>query len=265
MTYSPSAKLLLLHRQIQIPVSLSIPPLISLFTAQVSGHCPGHTQLIGITEELTIALIQITGTTHPEDTPSLILRSFTSLPLSSPPAAILPVDPMTWGDPHKKGQEPVDHDILLSVSKDGELAFWRPTVVPKEQVTWKCTGVVKTGRTTFSLAQCSSAKKTVLGTAHHWKLWLHAYRFRIVVPRTSGQELTIWDSKESEFASGLEYRQILDALDPINDLDWTATPDNQSILAVGFSHRVEVLCQQRMTYFDDSPGWGTCWRIDLSR
>ncbi|THH34149.1 hypothetical protein EUX98_g174 [Antrodiella citrinella] len=86
----------------------------------------------------------------------------------------------------------------------------------------------------------------------------------VVVPLSSGQELTIWDSKESEFASGLEYRQVFDSSDPIDDLDWTATPDNQSILAVGFTHRVELLCQRRMTYFDESPGWGTCWRIDLT-
>lgn len=54
------------------------------------------------------------------------------------------------------------------------------------------------------------------------------------------------------------------ASDPINDLDWTATPDNQSILAIGFAHRIDILCQQRMTYFDETPGWGICWTIDIS-
>lgn len=53
--------------------------------------------------------------------------------------------------------------------------------------------------------------------------------------------------------------------DPINDLDWSATPDTQSILAIGFAHRVEVLCQQRMTYFDETPGWGRCWTIHMAR
>lgn len=53
--------------------------------------------------------------------------------------------------------------------------------------------------------------------------------------------------------------------DPVNDLDWTATPDKQSILAVGYAHRVELLCQQRMTYFADTPGWGLCWQIDLTK
>lgn len=52
---------------------------------------------------------------------------------------------------------------------------------------------------------------------------------------------------------------------PVLDLDWTATPDNQSILAVGFAHYIDLLCQQRMTYFDETPGWATCWKIDMSR
>lgn len=30
-----------------------------------------------------------------------------------------------------------------------------------------------------------------------------------VVPIPEGEELTIWDSKESEFSLGLEYRQTL--------------------------------------------------------
>ena len=58
---------------------------------------------------------------------------------------------------------------------------------------------------------------------------------------------------------------MFSASDPIRDLDWTATPDNQSILAVGFAHRVELLCQQRATYFDETPGWGLCWKVDIGR
>ena len=55
------------------------------------------------------------------------------------------------------------------------------------------------------------------------------------------------------------------APETIRDLDWTATPDNQSILAVGFAHRIELLCQQRATYFDETPGWGICWKVDIGR
>ncbi|KAG5220121.1 regulator of (H+)-ATPase in vacuolar membrane [Salix suchowensis] len=40
--------------------------------------------------------------------------------------------------------------------------------------------------------------------------------------------------------------------------------DAQSILAVGFLDHVDIYYQQRMTYFDDAPGWAICHRIDLS-
>jgi hypothetical protein len=50
----------------------------------------------------------------------------------------------------------------------------------------------------------------------------------------------------------------------ILDLDWSSTPDMQSILAVGYSHRVDILCQQRMTYFKEGPGWALCRTIDIS-
>lgn len=39
----------------------------------------------------------------------------------------------------------------------------------------------------------------------------------------------------------------------------------QSILAVGFRHRVELLCQQRLTYFDGGPGWATCTSIAIGK
>ena len=86
-----------------------------------------------------------------------------------------------------------------------------------------------------------------------------------VVPRADGEELTIWDSKESEFSSGLEYVKTLSSSDQVHDLDWSSTPDGQSILAVGFAHRVEILCQQRMTYFDDGPGWGIIKSIETEK
>ena len=93
--------------------------------------------------------------------------------------------------------------------------------------------------------------------------------------------MTIWDSTESEFASGLEYRgeyrypsfshkfehklsQFIYS-ETILDLDWSSTPDMQSILAVGFAHRIDILCEQRMTYFDEGPGWGLYRTIDISR
>ncbi|OBZ78887.1 Regulator of V-ATPase in vacuolar membrane protein 1 [Grifola frondosa] len=228
VTYSSST--LTLHST--PPVSLTIPPILSLFSLPSTRYSM-QPAIVGITTSHTVLVFSLSLS---PDSPSFVLLSNVSLPLSRPPKLILPVDPMAWSGHYGNGIHSTSdaHDVLLSVSEEGELAFW-------------CTGRVRTGRTGLRMAGCSSAKKSVL-----------------VVSGSEGDELTIWDSKESEFASGLEYRQILNASDPVNDLDWSATPDNQSILAVGFAHRVELLCQQRMTYFDETPGWGLCWKIDIA-
>ncbi|KAI0361166.1 WD repeat-containing protein [Trametes cingulata] len=223
------------------PATLQVPALTSLFALSSPSISSPYRTLIGITASCTVVVISATIS---GDNTTLSLLSESSLPLPKPPKRILPVDPMAWVGQYGSGTRGVAqvHDVLLSVSEQGELAFW----VPEGQtVAWKCTGVVRTGRKGLSMARCSSAKKSVL-----------------IVPTPEGEELTIWDSKESEFALGLEYRAVLP--DPITDLDWAATPDGQSILAVGFAHRVELLCQQRATYFDETPGWSVCWKIDMT-
>ncbi|KAI0830734.1 WD repeat-containing protein [Trametes gibbosa] len=251
------------------PATLHAPSIASIFALSPASHASLYRTLIGITASYTIVAISATIS---GPSPSLVMLSESLLPLPTSPKMILPVDPMAWVGQYGTGTRGVAqvHDVLLSVSGEGELAFWVPESglgyhpPPKGEVnglsgtseqkrgreghtvSWKCTGMVRTGRTGFSMARCSSAKKSVL-----------------VVPTPEGAELTIWDSKESEFALGLEYRALL--ADAITDLDWAATPDGQSLLAVGFAHRVELLCQQRATYFDSTPGaqWGVCWKVDL--
>lgn len=51
----------------------------------------------------------------------------------------------------------------------------------------------------------------------------------------------------------------------IQDLDWTTTSDLQSVLAVGFRHSVVLVCEQRMSYIDTSPGWGPFLTINMER
>lgn len=73
---------------------------------------------------------------------------------------IIPVDPMAWTGPYKSTL--AEHDVLLSVAADGELAFWVPE--DGSSAAWRCTGTVKTGRRGLRRACCSSAKKTALGS-----------------------------------------------------------------------------------------------------
>ncbi|KAK0208168.1 RAVE protein 1 C terminal-domain-containing protein [Desarmillaria ectypa] len=243
-TYNTHDTTLTLHTQ--PPSSLTLPSISSFFTLPSNSDAES---IIGITDDLSVYHIQLrtAGSTM------LFLHSYGPLPLPSLPVIIVPVDPMAWGLDHPW----MKHDVLLSVSDVGELGFWVPQEDGPDGVcpglngrqtstasAWVCTGRVRTGREAIKRAKCSSAKKTAL-----------------IVSSPEREELTIWDSKESEFASGLEYRRAFS--EPINDLDWTSTPDMQSILAVGFLHHVELLCQQRMTYFDEGPGWSICWRIDI--
>ena len=144
-TYSASDSTLTLHST--PPATLSLPPVNSLF----SLPSPDHESIIGVTSDFTIIQICISN--------GLAISSQSQLPLSSPPKIILPVDPMAWS-----GTSPwAEHDVLLSVSEDGQLAFWIPDENGK--VEWRCTGKVTTGRTGLRMARCSSAKKSALGKA----------------------------------------------------------------------------------------------------
>jgi len=51
----------------------------------------------------------------------------------------------------------------------------------------------------------------------------------------------------------------------IQDLDWTTTSNLQSVLAVGFPHKVVLICEQRMSYVESLPGWAPFLTVDLER
>ncbi|KAF8500659.1 WD repeat-containing protein [Hysterangium stoloniferum] len=223
---------------------LAVPPLTSLFSIP---SAQSHTLLIGITQESSIVQIHVPSAPTTETVPTL--HSNTSLPLSTPPPFILPVDPTTW----PKYAVSTEADVLMSISTDGVLSFWVPGAElgssPEcDRGKWRCTGSVHTLRQDIRMARCSSTKKTVL-----------------VVPHPEGEEITIWDSKESQFSTGLEYRRVVSASEPVNDLDWTSNADGQSILAVGYEHEVLLLCQQRMTYFEQEAAWGIVGKVDISQ
>nr|XP_019048640.1 WD-repeat protein [Kwoniella bestiolae CBS 10118]OCF27570.1 WD-repeat protein [Kwoniella bestiolae CBS 10118] len=219
-----------------------------------------------------------------ENQPDVQLISHYRLPLNSThddegckPKMILPVDPMGWH------QSVIDwttdtplQDMILTISTDGDLEFWTPKIgghlagqktenevkhgdaacdhdeagaVEKGDEAWIRTGMVRTERSNLVMARCSSRKKTVL-----------------VCELDDGRhEMTIWDSKVSEFSTGLELTHIFEKGDKIQDLDWTTTSDLQSVLAVGFAHKVVLVCEQRMSYVETTPGWAPFLTIDMER
>ena len=80
-----------------------------------------------------------------------------------------------------------------------------------------------------------------------------------------GNELTIWDTRVSRFSVHEEYRKTFPREDIIRDLDWTSTPDLQSILAVGFPRRVVLFCQQRYDYLNSGSMWISFMSFDMHK
>jgi hypothetical protein len=145
VTYTKDDGILTLHSS--PPQTLPISHLDSLFTLPSPS---GYEHIIGIASDFTIVQLQAM------DTLGLVIQGQHRLPLSYTPRFIIPVDPMAWGH----SRDWMEHDVLLSVSGDGELAFWVPETNGKKG--WRCTGKVRTCRTGFRKVRCSSAKKTAL-------------------------------------------------------------------------------------------------------
>lgn len=72
-------------------------------------------------------------------------------------------------------------------------------------------------------------------------------------------QLTIWDIGGSR----LEFKEDYEQQNVIQDLDWTSTPDGQSILAVGFPYRVILLSQMRFDYLNRGPAWAQIREISI--
>lgn len=150
-TYSSDNSVLTLHST--PPSTLRLPHISYLFSTPSRRE---HESIVALTEDKFIFRIHISGSPHP----TLALSSYNSLPLLHAPKLLIAVDPMAWS----KTSAREEYDDLLSVSDDGELCFW--TFEHGKKPGWRCTGRVRTGRSGFRMASCSSAKKSVLGNVH---------------------------------------------------------------------------------------------------
>jgi len=132
-------------------------------------------------------------------------------------------------------------DIAISYTRSGNLRSWTAKInVEDKKVDWLQTCYVDTGIDDISLISASSIRKAA------------------VVDSTKS-ELTIWDVRGAQ----LEFTQSYEAQDTIQDLDWTSTPDDQSILAVGFPYRVVLLAQMRYDYLDKGPAWAAIQEFNI--
>ncbi|KAH3900506.1 Rav1p SCDLUD_003492 [Saccharomycodes ludwigii] len=74
----------------------------------------------------------------------------------------------------------------------------------------------------------------------------------------SQKEFSIWDLKRGV----LEYKETFS--DKIKDIDWTSTPQEQSIVSIGFENYSLMYTQLRYDYTNDHPSYATLQKIDLT-
>ena len=179
----------------------------------------------------------------PETTAGASIEEFCrlELPDTEGVAYVLPVDPA--------GSPPVAHgfhdlfsrDVAISYSKSGRVDFWTARVdLEGRRVDWLCTCSTETGLSDPALASGSMLKKAAL-------------------VNSTRSQLTIWDIGGSR----LEFDADYETHNVIQDLDWTSTPDSQSILAVGFQSKVILLSQMRFDYLNKGPAWSAVREIDI--
>jgi hypothetical protein len=172
-----------------------------------------------------------------------IIRYFCDfkIDLSDPLAFIMPVDPAGSQIQASSYLDIFAPDIALSFSANGTLNMFTAKVDHvKHTVEWLATSTVDTGIMNPSLASGSSIRKAAV----------------VDQIRTS---LTIWDTSGAQ----LEFQERFSESEVIQDLDWTSTPDDQSILAVGFPHRVLLLSQLRYNYLNKQPAWCAIHEIQI--
>jgi hypothetical protein len=167
--------------------------------------------------------------------PDISMKEFSTFDLGSGDdlAFVLPVDPAGTAPVISGFLDTYARDIAISYTKSGIIKSWTARVdVENRNVDWLQTSTVDTSIPNPSLASGTSIRKAALVDAD----------------RTT---LTIWNTRSEQ----LEYEEKFTGNGTIKDLDWSSTPDNQSILAVGFAHHVVVYAQLRYDYLNAGPPW----------
>ncbi|RYO19232.1 Regulator of V-ATPase in vacuolar membrane protein 1 [Alternaria arborescens] len=210
---------------------------IATISAEIKGICWEVTlptpERDPITGRKLSAVAHTNGYTN--DHSDIALRHFSTFDLGSGDdlAFVLPVDPAGTAPVISGFLDTFARDVAISYTTSGIIKSWTARVnVDEQKLDWLMTSEVETGVQSPSLASGTSIRKAALVDAD----------------RTT---LTIWNTRSAQ----LEYEERFEGNGIIQDLDWSSTPDNQSILAVGFPHRVVIYAQLRYDYLNAGPSW----------
>lgn len=154
---------------------------------------------------------------------------------------VLPVDP-AGSSPIATGfLDSFAQDVALAYSSDGLLRTYTARInVDEGRVEFLTTATVETNISEPSLGSATSIRKAA-------------------VVDKSRSTLTIWDTRSGRMDHEEKFSEQM-----IQDLDWASTLDNQSILAVGFVHRVLVYTQLRYDYINERPAWARIKDINIA-
>ncbi|KAM7206227.1 RAVE protein 1 C terminal domain containing protein [Rhypophila sp. PSN 637] len=156
-------------------------------------------------------------------------------------AYVLPVDPAGASPVVSGFLDVFARDVAVSYTHSGRVEFWTARVNHAgKRVDWLSTSSMETGVNDPALVSGSTMKKAALVDS-------------------ARAILTIWDIRGAR----LEYEQSFETHHRIQDLDWTSTPDSQSILAVGFPHRILLLSEMRFDYLNKGPAWAPIREISI--
>lgn len=130
---------------------------------------------------------------------------------------------------------------VIACTNDGVLRAWTHIITMDDRsVHWLLTSTIETNVKNTSLASADSSRKVA-----------------IVDREKIG--LTIWDLGSAR----LEFNAIYASSDTIQDLDWSSTPDQQSMLLIGFPYKVLVLAQMRYDYLRAGSAWASIKEIRI--
>ena len=169
------------------------------------------------------------------------------------------VDPMGWkATINTESLDVYTREVLVTLSRSGLLQTWTTNFSRNSSsLCWLNLSKVQTNIINASLVHGTSERKVAMGIV--------LFGMTKLAVNEAGNELTIWDTKVSRFSVHEEFRKIFPSEDVIRDLDWTSTPDSQSILAVGFPRRVVLFCQQRYNYLCGGAMWVSFMSFDMHK
>ncbi|KAF2403852.1 hypothetical protein EJ06DRAFT_488764 [Trichodelitschia bisporula] len=220
------------------PFSLQTKPLCLLCIPEVDDHS-GLVHLATISSDMKGVAWEVRLPVPGSNVISL--EDFATFELGSKEdfAYVLPVDPAGTSPVISGFLDTFARDVAISYSSTGVIKSWtaRPDL-EQRKLDWLLTSTVETFIDNPSLASGTSIRKAAL----------------VDSDRTL---LTIWNMRSAQ----LEHEERFENSGGIQDLDWSSTPDNQSILAVGFPHRIILYTQLRYDYLDSKPSWAVMREI----